>query len=49
MKSAREMFEDVDYIQDENLSIDRYGHKLLIYRKRIINIMQLCLTCKIKK
>lgn len=34
MKSARELFEDVDYIQDENLSIDRYGHKLLIYRKK---------------
>lgn len=34
MKSARDMFEDVDYIQDENLSIDRYGHKLLIYRKK---------------
>ena len=34
MKSARELFEDVNYIRDENLNIDKYGHKLLIYRKK---------------
>ncbi len=32
--SAKEMFEDIDYIQDENLSSDRYGPKFLIYRKK---------------
>lgn len=34
MKSAKEMFEELNYIQDEKLSIDRYEHELLIYRKK---------------